>query len=113
MEMLKDLKGQNGVIYIYPDYIEISRKTLGGFISQGGSTGNRRIYYSDINAVEYKTPTKMTNGYIKIIVGGTSDTKASPDFSPRGLREAALCAINVVRSTSYRTTGARPHDDTV
>ena len=38
---------------------------------------------------------------------------SNPDFSPRGLREAALCAINVLRSTSYRTTGARPHGDTV
>ncbi len=29
------------------------------------------------------------------------------------MREAAPCAINVVRSISYRTIGARPHDDKV
>ena len=38
---------------------------------------------------------------------------ASPHFSPRGLSEAALCAISVVRSITYCTKGARPHDHTV
>ena len=36
-----------------------------------------------------------------------------PGFLTKGLNEAVSCAINVVRSTSYLTTGARPHDHTV
>ena len=75
MKPAKEFKGQNGIVLIYDEYIEISRKSIGGFLSQG-SKGNRRYYYSDINSIEYKTPTKMSNGYFKVIVGGTSEIDA-------------------------------------
>ena len=75
MGLLSELKGQNGILYICEEYIEISRKSFGGFVSQGGK-GNRRFYYSDINSIEYKTPTLLGNGYFKIITGGTQDVDA-------------------------------------
>lgn len=76
MKLIAELKGQNGVLLVYEEFIEISRKSFGGFLSQG-SKGNRRFYYSDINAIEYKTPTMMSNGYFKVIAGGTSEANAS------------------------------------
>jgi hypothetical protein len=75
LEVLSELKGQNGILYICEEYIEISRKSFGGFISQGGK-GNRKFYYSDINSIEYKTPTLLGNGYFKVIAGGTQDIDA-------------------------------------
>jgi hypothetical protein len=75
MELIAEFKGQNGILLIYEEYIEISRKSFGGFFSQG-SKGNRRFYYSDINAIEYKTPSMMSNGYFKIIAGGTSEVNS-------------------------------------
>lgn len=75
LEVLSELKGQNGILYICDEYIEISRKSFGGFASQGGK-GNRKFYYSDINSIEYKTPTLLGNGYFKLIVGGTQDVDA-------------------------------------
>lgn len=76
MGLLAQFKGQNGILRIYEDYIEISRKSFGGFLSQG-SKGNRRFYYSDINAIEYKTPTITSNGYFKVIAGGTREVNAA------------------------------------
>ena len=76
MELLAELKGQNGILFIYNDRIEISRKTIGGFVAQGAK-GNRQFYYSSINTIEYKTPTIWSNGYFKIISSGTKDIDAS------------------------------------
>lgn len=76
MELLAELKGQNGALLVYNDRIEISRKTIGGFVAQGAK-GNRRFYYSSINSIEYKTPTIWSNGYLKVISSGTKDIDAS------------------------------------
>lgn len=75
MPLLKELKGLNGVILIHDEFIEISRKSLGGFIFQG-SVGNRRFYYTSISAIEYKSPSMVSNGYFKIISSGTSEVNA-------------------------------------
>ena len=40
-------------------------------------------------------------------------TGTYPGFLTKGLNEAVSCAINVVGSITYLTTGARPHDHTV
>lgn len=76
MNILAEFKGQNGKIIVYDDYLVISRKTFGGFMSQGGSSGERRYFYKDLTTVEYKKPTFVANGYFKIIVQGTIETNA-------------------------------------
>lgn len=62
-----EIKGINGIAKAYEDHVTISRKTLGGFSFQGVK-GDRDIYYRDMVSVEYKKPTKLTNGYIQFIV---------------------------------------------
>lgn len=74
--MIAEFKGQNGKLIVYEDYLAISRDTFGGFISQGGSSGERRYFYKDIATVEYKRPTFIANGYFKIIIPGTTETNA-------------------------------------
>ncbi len=74
--------------------------------------------FGDFTAVQELDPDIVKGEFLAIMgpsgCGKTTTLRmASPHFSPRGLREAAPCAINVVRSISYRTMGARPHDDTV
>ena len=71
-----EFKGQNGKIIIFDDHIAISRGTLGGFVSQGGYSGDRKFFYKDISSFEYKKPTLFANGYFKIITPGTHDTNA-------------------------------------
>jgi hypothetical protein len=61
---------------VFEDHIAISRATFGGFVSQGGSSGERKFFYSDITAVEYKKPTFFANGYFKIILPGANETNA-------------------------------------
>jgi hypothetical protein len=67
------IKGTNGELIITEEYLEISRKSLGGFLSQG-SKGNRRFFYVDISSIEYKKPKFTSNGYIQIIASGTNAT---------------------------------------
>ena len=74
--MIAEFKGQNGKLIVYEDYLAISRDTFGGFISQGGSSGERRFFYKDITTIEYKKPTFIANGYFKIIIPGTTETNA-------------------------------------
>ena len=76
MEKLKELKGQNGKIIVYDDYIELSKKTILGFLTQFGHSGVRRHYFKDIDGIEYKTPTKISNGYIKVLTAGSVETSA-------------------------------------
>jgi len=76
MDIIAEFKGQNGKIIVHNDYLVISKKTFGGFLSQGGSSGDRRYYYKDLITLEYKKPTIMANGYYKAIVQGTVETNA-------------------------------------
>jgi hypothetical protein len=76
MEKIVEFKGQNGKIMVFDDHIAISRETFGGFVSQGGYSGDRIFFYKDITAVEYKKPTFIANGYFKIVVAGAKETNA-------------------------------------
>lgn len=71
-----EFKGLNGKIKVSDNHLVISRATFGGFMSQGGSSGERMYFYKDIDGIEYKRPTLMANGYIKVIVSGTTETNA-------------------------------------
>lgn len=61
-----ELKATNGTINAFEDRVEISRKSVGGFITQG-IKGDRIIYYKDMKAIEYKKPTMLANGYLQFI----------------------------------------------
>jgi len=74
--MIAEFKGQNGKLVVHDGCLVISRDTFGGFISQGGSSGERRYFYKDIISFEYKRPTFIANGYFKIIIPGTTETNA-------------------------------------
>ncbi len=76
MKTLGELKGQNGILRICENCIVISRQSFGGVVSHG-SMGDRVVYYSDILSIEYKSPSILSNGYFKVIVGGTQDINAS------------------------------------
>ena len=76
MKELIEFKGQNGKLIVFEDSLLISKNTVGGFISQGGSSGDRRYFYKDIITFEYKKPTLLANGYFKVIIQGTVETNA-------------------------------------
>lgn len=78
--MIAEFKGQNGKIIVHDDRIILSRATFGGFMSQGGSTGERIFFYKDITSFEYKKPTFFSNGYFKVIASGTKETNAKVGF---------------------------------
>lgn len=73
--MLAEFKGLNGKIKVFDDHIILSRDTFGGFMAQGHS-GDRKLFYTDITAVDYKRPSLIANGYYKFTVPGSTDTNA-------------------------------------
>ncbi len=102
MEIIAQFKGQNGIIIVYEDSIVISRKSFGGFISQGGSSGDRRYFYKDITTIEYKKPTLMGNGYYKIIVQGTTETNAKVGLLGSSLQSAQDQNTVILRAFSKK-----------
>ena len=61
--MITQLKGTNGIIYLYEDRIVLSRKSFGGFAAFG-LVGDRTIYYHSIQGVE------VHGGILRIIPKG-------------------------------------------
>jgi hypothetical protein len=76
MSAIAEFKGQNGKLIVHDEFLTISRDTFGGFMSQGGSSGERRYFYRDISAFEFKKPTFIANGYFKVILPGSQETNA-------------------------------------
>ena len=103
MEKLKELKGQNGKITLYDDYIELSKKTVGGFISQMGFSGVRKFYFKDIGGIEYKSPTIVANGYIKVLVAGSDETNAKVGILMSSMESAKDQNTIVLRAFTKKT----------
>lgn len=61
------VKGRNGIVTAFEDRIEISRKNIVGFLTQG-LKGVRIIRFEDMTSIEAKTPGLMSNGYIQFII---------------------------------------------
>lgn len=73
MESIAELKGLNGIIYLYEDRIVISRKTLSGIINFGG--GERTLFYNAIQGIEY------SGGMLRIIPKGDPGRSYSLSFA--------------------------------
>ncbi len=71
---METMKCTNGILTVYEDKVVISRKTLGGFITQN-IKGDKTFFYSDLSSIEYRKPSILANGYIKFITAGTKETK--------------------------------------
>jgi len=104
MNELANFKGQNGIIIITDDYIELSRKSIGGIVSQGGFVGERKYYYKDISAVEYKKPTLLANGYFKIIVQGTYETDGKVGLLSSSMKSMKDQNTIIIRAFSKKTS---------
>jgi hypothetical protein len=105
--MIAEFKGQNGKIMVFENHIAISRATFGGFISQGGSSGERKMFYTDITSIEYKKPTFFANGYFKIIVPGSNETNAKV-----GLLGSSLDSMKDQNTVVLRAFSSKVGDET-
>lgn len=76
MDAILELKATNGILYVFDDRVEISRKTVFGVAAQGFK-GDRIIFFKDITSVEFKKPTIWANGYMQFIIAGTMHQNAS------------------------------------
>lgn len=93
MEKTFKVKGTNGEITADYEKVVISRKTIGGFLSQG-IKGERVIYYHDLKSIEYKKPTILANGYIQFITNIELATNVKNGIL--GTKSAALHDQNII-----------------
>lgn len=61
------VKGRNGIVSAFEDRIEISRKSVIGFLTQG-IKADRIVHYRDMTSIETKRPSLVTNGYMQFII---------------------------------------------
>jgi len=74
MPLMEPLKGRNGSLIIYRDFVEIDRTTSKVFSLIGGLYGKKRIYYRDIGSIQFKK-TGLAVGFIQFSILGGKETK--------------------------------------
>ena len=80
MEVIEQLKGTNGIIYLYNDRIVISRNTFGGFAAFGVA-GDKTFFYNAIQGVE------LSGSILRVIPKG-ADTNIYNSISFLDVRKA-------------------------
>ena len=81
LDIIKELHGVNGQIYLYKDKVIIERKGFIAKITQGFFNGDKSIYLAQISGIRVQLGSLLSNGYIQFnLAGGIENTV--------GLREA-------------------------
>ena len=99
MELMR-LKGTNGTIVAYDNRVEIERKGVVAFSTQGFK-GNKTFFYSDITSVDYKKP-GMVNGYIQFVTAGSNSR--SPKSGIMGTSKSTMSDENTVVLRAFNRT---------
>ena len=111
-------EGTNGTLRVNHSTIELIRKGMTARLL--GLRGNKEILISSINAIQFKEPAMLTNGFIQFVFSGSSESKggvfdATKDensivFTKKHLKQFALLrdVINQkrddLRNTKAETT---------
>ncbi len=91
-------KGYNGHIYFDGAFVTIQRKGLVGRISAG--KGNRRIPFISIQAVQWKPPGSVLNGFISFTIAGAIEKN-------RGFGAATFDATHDENAVMFRGSQQR------
>jgi hypothetical protein len=67
---IAEFKGSHGIIAVYETYLSFVSTNIFG-IRKGGSGSERRCYYENITAFDYRKPTFFSSGYFKALIPGT------------------------------------------
>jgi len=73
IDPLHEKKGRNGTLKVYPEYVEIDRKSSKIFANITGLYGSKRIYYSDMGSIQFKK-SGLSVGFIQFSILGGRDT---------------------------------------
>lgn len=69
-DMVKEVKGLNGTIEVYANYLIIKRKGAMAFLTQGVK-GDKQIPFKNLTSIQFKEATSLVNGYIQFgVLGG-------------------------------------------
>lgn len=63
------LRGLQSALYVYEDYVVISRHAV-----SNGIKGDKTIYYSDITSIQYKAQSLWSGGYIQFSIPGGNES---------------------------------------
>lgn len=108
-EVLMKIEGQNGSATAYEDRIVISRNGFKSFIAQG-MAGDRTYFYKDITSVDFRKPTLLANGYLKILTGGIQDDN-SKKVNLMGTTKAAFNDPNTLALRAFKKETANTYED--
>lgn len=108
-EYLMKIDGQNGSAIAYDDKIVLSRKGFKAFVIQGFA-GDRTFYYKDITSIDFRKPSLVANGYIKIITAGIQDTNNAKNNLLGSTMEAAKDPNTVILRAFKKETANKAEE---
>lgn len=103
------VKGRNGIVSAFEDRIEISRKNVVGFLTQG-IKADRIIHYRDMTSIETKRPSFVTNGYIQFIINPELSVKQKVSIVS-GTTTESMKDPNAVIFTAMQKKTAKEFDE--
>lgn len=68
------------VLRVYDDYLILNHMRTGSTVSNiivGGSSGDKKILFADLTAVQFREPAGYSVGYMQFIYPGSSESKAN------------------------------------
>ena len=71
-EMILKVKGSNGQIELYDEYIIIKREGLGNTLLHGMAAGSKLIFIKNITGIQY-----LENAFIQFIFSGSEESHSS------------------------------------
>ncbi|MED1642255.1 SHOCT domain-containing protein [Brevibacillus agri] len=72
-EILLEVKGHNGALFVYHDRIAIIRK--GSFLAKASGLYDKEITIKSLTAIQLKEPGMFTNGFISFSFSGGKESK--------------------------------------
>ncbi len=108
-EYLMKIDGQNGNAIAYDNKIVLSRKGFKAFMVQGFA-GDRTFYYKDITSIDFRKPSLIANGYIKIITSGIQDTNNAKNNFLGSTMEAAKDPNTVILRAFKKDTANKTEE---
>lgn len=108
-EVLMKIEGQNGSALAYEDRVVFSRKGFKGFMAQGFG-GDRTFYYKDITSVDFRKPSFVANGYLKILVAGVQDNNKEK-VNLAGTTMDAFKDPNTLALRAFKKDTANKHEE--
>lgn len=80
MNELASVKGGTGKIIVYNEYVMIQREGFLGSVGNNIRKGNKTYNYNSIIGIDYRKPSLVANGYIRLLTPNSKSINSPQDL---------------------------------